>query len=73
MLRSFILPFIRVIIWAWQVARMGEVRHLWRALVGKANGKKSIDPPKRICRDNIKIRLKQEGNGGLGLESSDSS
>jgi len=38
--------------WAWHVARMGEERGVYRDLVGKPEGKRSLGRPRRrwICR-----------------------
>ena len=43
--------------WAGHVARMGERRGVYRALVGKPEGKKQFGRPGRIWGDNIKINL----------------
>jgi hypothetical protein len=40
-----------------------DTRGSYRVLVGKADGKRSLDRPKRRCKDNIKMDLKQMGWG----------
>ena len=47
------------------MARMGQGRGVYRALVGKPEGKRSLGRPKRRWEDNIKIDL-QEVGGGCG-------
>jgi hypothetical protein len=43
--------------WAGHVARMGEKRNVYRLLVGKPEGKRSLGRPRRRWIDNIKINL----------------
>jgi len=45
--------------WAGHVARMGEGRGLYRALVGKREGKRSLGTPRRRWEDNIKMNLQE--------------
>ena len=47
-------------IWAGQVARMGERRGVYRVLVGKPEGKRPLRRPRRRWEDSIKM-----GCGGL--------
>jgi hypothetical protein len=49
-----IRPRIR---WARHVARMGEKRNAYRLLVGKPEGKRSLERPRRRCVDNTVLRL----------------
>jgi hypothetical protein len=49
--------------WAGHVACMGEGRGVYRVLVGRAEGKKSLGRPRRMWRDNIKMDL-----GGIGID-----
>jgi len=49
--------------WAGHVARMGEKRGLYRVLVGKPEGKRSLGRPRRRCVDNIRTDLQQVGCG----------
>jgi hypothetical protein len=41
--------------WAGHVARMGERRGAYRALVGKLQGRRPLVRPSRRCEDNIKM------------------
>jgi hypothetical protein len=47
--------------WAGHVARMGERRGAYRALVGKPEGRRSLGRPRRRWEDNIKMGLRQAG------------
>ena len=50
--------------WAGHVARMGERRGVYRVLVGKPEGKKSLGRPR--CRwEDIRIDLQEVGCGGV--------
>jgi hypothetical protein len=49
-------PFIRV-------ARMGERRGAYRALVGKPEGRRPLGRPRRRWEDNIKTDLREVGWG----------
>jgi len=49
--------------WAGHVARMGEERGLYRALVGKPEGKSPLGRPRRRWVDYIKINLLEVGCG----------
>ena len=44
---------------------MGERRVLYRALVGKREGKGPLGRPRRIREDNIKMDLQEVGCGGM--------
>jgi hypothetical protein len=44
--------------WAGHVARMGERRGAYRALVGKPKGRRPLGRPRRIWEDNIKMDLR---------------
>ena len=52
-------------IWAEQVARMGERRQVYRVLVGKPDGKKPLGRPRHRWEDNIKMNLQEVGCGGM--------
>jgi hypothetical protein len=52
--------------WAGHVARMGERRVAYRALVGKPEGRRPLERPRRRCEDNIEM------DGGHGLDQSGS-
>jgi hypothetical protein len=45
--------------WAGHVARMGEERGAHRVLVGKPEGKKPLERPRRRWEDNIKMDLQE--------------
>jgi len=48
---------------AGHVACMGEKRGVYRVLVGKSQGKKPLERPKRRREDNIKMDLQEVGCG----------
>ena len=50
--------------WAGHVARVGEGRGVHRVLVGKPEGKRPLERPRRRWEDNIKMELKEVGRGG---------
>ena len=45
------------------VARMGERRVVSRVLVGKPEGKRQLERPRRRTEDNIKVDLQEVGCG----------
>jgi hypothetical protein len=45
--------------WAGHVARMGEVRNVYRVLVGKPEGKSPLGRPMRRWEDGIKMNLEE--------------
>jgi len=49
--------------WAGHVARMGEERGVYRALVGKTEGKRPLGRPRRRWVDNIRMDLQEVGCG----------
>jgi hypothetical protein len=51
--------------WAGHVARMGEKRNVYRLLVGKPEGKRPLERPRRRWIDNIKTGLLEIGFGGV--------
>jgi hypothetical protein len=51
--------------WAGLVAHMGERRGIYRVLVGKPEGKRSLGRPRHIWEDNIKMDLQEVGCGGM--------
>jgi hypothetical protein len=51
--------------WARHVAGMGKKRNVYRILVGKPDGKRSLGRPRRRWEDNIKIDLREIGWGGM--------
>jgi hypothetical protein len=54
----------RRIRWAGHVARMGEGRGVYRILVGRSEGKRSLGRPRRRWEDNIKMDLRETGING---------
>ena len=49
--------------WAGNVARMGERKSVYKLLVGKPEGKRSLGRPRHRWEDNIKIDLQEVGCG----------
>ena len=49
--------------WAGHVARMEEGRDVHEVLVGKPEGKRPLDRPRRRWEDNIKMDLQEVGRG----------
>jgi len=49
--------------WAGHVARMGEERGVYRVLVGKPEGRRSLGRPRRRWVDNIRMDLQEVGCG----------
>jgi hypothetical protein len=47
--------------WARHVARMGEGRGVYRVLVGRPEGKRSLGRPRLRWEDNIKMDLRETG------------
>jgi len=47
--------------WPGHVARMGEVRGVYRVLVGKPEGKRPLGRPRRRWVDNIRMDLQELG------------
>jgi hypothetical protein len=47
--------------WAGDVARMGERRGVYRVLVEKTEGKRSLGRPRRRCEDNNNMDLQEVG------------
>jgi hypothetical protein len=54
--------------WAGHVARMGDRRGAYRALVGKPEGRRPLGRPRRRWEDNIKMDLREVGLGGVGID-----
>jgi hypothetical protein len=50
--------------WVGHVARMGEGRGVYRVLVGRPEGKRSLGRPRRRWEDNIKMDLREIGIDG---------
>ena len=49
--------------WAGHVARMGEERGVYRVLVGKPEGRRPLERPRRRWVDNIRMDLQEVGCG----------
>jgi hypothetical protein len=49
----------RRIRWAGHVARIGEKRNIYRILVGKPEGKRPLERPRRRWVNNSKIYLRE--------------
>jgi hypothetical protein len=54
--------------WAGHVARMGEGRNGYGVLMGKPEGKRPLERPRRRWEDGIKMDLREIGWGGGGVE-----
>jgi hypothetical protein len=55
--------------WAGHGARMGEVRNVYRVLVGKPEVKRTFERPRRRWEDGIKMDLREIGRRGCGVDS----
>jgi hypothetical protein len=55
--------------WAGHVARMGEKMNVDRLLVGKPEGKRPLERPRRRWIDNIKMDLLEIGLGVVAVDS----
>jgi len=51
--------------WAGHVGRMGKRRGVYRVLVGKPEGKRSLGRPRRKWEYNIKMDLQDVGCGSM--------
>jgi hypothetical protein len=51
--------------WAGHVARLGERRGAYRALVGKPEGRRPLERPRRRWEGNIKTGLREVGWVGI--------
>ena len=55
--------------WEGHVARMWEIRGVYRVLVGKPQGKRPLGRHRRRWEDNIKMDLQEVGCGSMdGIE-----
>jgi hypothetical protein len=55
----------RRMMWAGHVARMGEERKVYRALVRNPEGKRPLGRPRRRLEDGIRMDLKETGWGSI--------
>ena len=51
--------------WSWPVARMGKSGGVYRVLVGKPEGKRPLERPRRRWENNIKMDLQEVGSEGV--------
>jgi hypothetical protein len=49
--------------WAGHVARMGEKKYAYRILVGRPEGRRQLERPRRRWEDNTKMDLQEVGWG----------
>ena len=56
---------LRRIRWVGHVARVGEIRGVYRVLVRKTEGKRTLGRSRRRWDFNIKMDLQEEGCGGM--------
>jgi hypothetical protein len=49
----------------WHVVRMGKGRCVYRVMVGKPEGKRPLERPRRRWEDNIRMDLQQVVCGGM--------
>jgi hypothetical protein len=54
--------------WVGHMAHMGKGRNVYRVLVGKPEGKRPLERPRRRWEDGIKIDLREIFFGGGGVE-----
>ena len=54
--------------WAGHLACMGEIRGVYRVLMGKPEGRTPLGRPRRRWEDNIKKDIQELGWGGHGLD-----
>jgi hypothetical protein len=54
--------------WKGHVACMGEGRNVYRVLVGKPEGKRPLERPRRRWENGIKMDIREIGWGGGGVE-----
>ena len=53
----------RTMRWAGHVVRRGEERRVTGVLVGKPEGKRPLERPRRRCLNNIRMELQEVGCG----------
>jgi hypothetical protein len=58
----FLVQYVKIR-WAGHVARMGEGRGVYRDLVRKPEGKRTLGRPRRRWEDNIRMDLQEVGWG----------
>jgi hypothetical protein len=55
----------RLMRWAGHVARMGEARKVYKAVVGKPEGRRPLGRPRRRWEDGVRMDLRETGLGGV--------
>jgi hypothetical protein len=55
----------RRMMWAGHVARMGDERKVYKVLVGKPEGKRTLGRPRRRWDDGIRMDLREIGLGSV--------
>jgi len=55
----------RRIRWAGHIEHMGQIKGVYRILVGRSEGKSTLGRPRRIWENNIKMDLQEVGCGGM--------
>jgi hypothetical protein len=60
-LRIYFVTYILMPLDSQLVARMGEKRNAYRLFVGKQEGKRPLERPRRRWVDNIRMDLEEEG------------
>jgi hypothetical protein len=48
-----------------ECSHIGEKRNAYRILVGKPEGKRPLERPRRRWEDNIKMDFRERGSGGM--------
>ena len=51
--------------WAVHLVHIGEMRGVYKVVVGKPEEKRPIGRPRRRWNDNIKMDLQEVGSGGM--------
>jgi hypothetical protein len=55
--------------WAERVVRIGKERMVYKVLVGKPEGMRSLGRPRHRWEDGIRMDLREIGWGGCGVDS----
>jgi hypothetical protein len=58
---------LRMIKWVGYIARMGDMRNVYKILVGKAEGKRPLGRPSRRWEENIRMDLGKVWTGCMWL------
>jgi hypothetical protein len=57
--------------WAGHVTHIKERRAAYRVLVGRPEGKRPLERPRRRWEDNIKVDIQEAGGGWGGMDCND--